>query len=307
VYILRNPDTVEARIWDLLSSKLERIQQALSQVMDEQEDIGQLVVGMTGASFFEHLFAEGQTRPKERLSEWFDQKAATIDGEDVVDRVKAMLGQVSRFDFAQVGRNLPQVDLPDLERFLSMMLERMGRRVLKREDGLEIKTPQDWLDDDYTLQDRYQDLVFDRTIKAGRASANRVVGIGHRLFDTSLKHAENLTGALAICARLDQPLLIMSVEDEVTGQGHAFHRLIVGAFCAPTGEAIILRDWELLRQLNQLGRSDTRATPSIDRERLADIEQALIHAAKEKIGEIADMMTRPQIRSEIMLVPEKVS
>ncbi len=30
VYILRNPQTVEARIWDLLNEKLERIQLALS-------------------------------------------------------------------------------------------------------------------------------------------------------------------------------------------------------------------------------------------------------------------------------------
>ena len=39
VYILRNPDTVEARIWGLLNEKLERIQLALSSVMEEQEDI----------------------------------------------------------------------------------------------------------------------------------------------------------------------------------------------------------------------------------------------------------------------------
>ncbi|MCB1470355.1 MAG: DEAD/DEAH box helicase family protein, partial [Rhizobiaceae bacterium] len=41
VYILRNPQTVEARIWDLLNAKLERIQAALSSVMEEQEDISQ--------------------------------------------------------------------------------------------------------------------------------------------------------------------------------------------------------------------------------------------------------------------------
>ena len=50
VYILRNPQTVEARIWDLLNAKLERIQAALSSVMEEQEDISQLVIGMAGNS-----------------------------------------------------------------------------------------------------------------------------------------------------------------------------------------------------------------------------------------------------------------
>ena len=57
VYILRNPDTVEARIWDLLNAKLERIQLALSSVMEEKEDIAQLVVGITGSSMFNELFA----------------------------------------------------------------------------------------------------------------------------------------------------------------------------------------------------------------------------------------------------------
>jgi hypothetical protein len=47
-----------------------------------------------------------------------------------------MLGSVSRFDFAQVGRNLPKVDLPDLERFLTQVMEANGRRVMWREDGL---------------------------------------------------------------------------------------------------------------------------------------------------------------------------
>ena len=34
VYILRNPNTVEARIWDLLNEKLERVQRTFSAVMD---------------------------------------------------------------------------------------------------------------------------------------------------------------------------------------------------------------------------------------------------------------------------------
>ena len=43
VYILRNPDTVEARIWDLLNEKLERVQRALSAVMEQQ--VGHLATG----------------------------------------------------------------------------------------------------------------------------------------------------------------------------------------------------------------------------------------------------------------------
>ena len=66
-FILRNPETVEARIWDLLNEKLERIQIAFSSVMEEQEDISQLVVGLAGNSFFNEPFSGACDLPDERL------------------------------------------------------------------------------------------------------------------------------------------------------------------------------------------------------------------------------------------------
>jgi hypothetical protein len=80
VFILRNPQTVEARIWDLLNEKLERIQLALSSVMEEQEDISQLVIGMAGNSLFNELFSGGEGLSNDRLEAWFDQATATLGG-----------------------------------------------------------------------------------------------------------------------------------------------------------------------------------------------------------------------------------
>ena len=56
---MRNPETVEARIWALLQEKLTRIQAALSASMEEAEDISQLVIGMAGDGLFDELFSEG--------------------------------------------------------------------------------------------------------------------------------------------------------------------------------------------------------------------------------------------------------
>ena len=109
-YILRNPDTVEARIWDLLNEKLERVQQALSAVMEQQEDISQLVIGMAGSTLFNELYSGAQGMSGERLTAWFDEATATLGGRDVVESVRELLGRVSRFDFQQVGRDLPRVD-----------------------------------------------------------------------------------------------------------------------------------------------------------------------------------------------------
>jgi SNF2 family DNA or RNA helicase len=140
VYILRNPETVEARIWDLLNAKLARIQAALSSVMEEQEDISQLVIGMTGNSLFNELFSGSEGLSGERLGAWFDRATATLGGRDVIETVRELLGNISRFDFQQVGKDLPKVDLPDLEKFFTQTVSRHGRRIFRRDDGLEIRT-----------------------------------------------------------------------------------------------------------------------------------------------------------------------
>jgi hypothetical protein len=120
------PQTVEARIWDLLNEKLERIQLALSSVMEVQEDISQLVIGMTGNSLFNELFSGTHGLSNGRLSAWFNQASATLGGRDVVETVRELLGNVSKFDFQQVGRDLPKVDLPDLEEFFTQTVARLS-------------------------------------------------------------------------------------------------------------------------------------------------------------------------------------
>lgn len=306
VFILRNPDTVEARIWDLLNAKLERIQRTLDEAMDEREDISQLVIGMTGPSAFEKIFAAGQTQPRESLDRWFDRESATIGGEDLVDKVKTMLGNVTRFDFAQVGRNLPQVDLPDLERFFSMVMESKGRRIFRRDDGLDVLTPENWADEDYAMQDRYKGLLFDRNARLGNGEGPvRLVGVGHTLFDRALKEGENLQSALATCTRLPAPLLIASVEDQVTGQDHSVTRIILGAWRDNAAQVHILRDWEVLQLLNTLGRSDSPKPPEIDISQMRALEADLLDAMSQSLPTVADMMTRPGIRSELMLLPDQ--
>ncbi|USU13817.1 hypothetical protein NF701_08340 [Sphingomonadaceae bacterium OTU29THOMA1] len=106
-----------------------------------------------------------------------------------------MLGHVARFDFQEVGRDLPKVDLPDLERFFSAMIAHAGRRVFKRDDGLDVKTPESWMREDYALVERYSDLAFDRSI-AGPGASTRVIGVGHRLFDRSVREAEQLSASV---------------------------------------------------------------------------------------------------------------
>ncbi len=250
VYILRNPDTVESRIWDLLNEKLERIQMALSSVMEEQEDISQLVIGMTGSSVFNELFSGAQGLSNERLDAWFDQASATLGGRDIVETVRDLLGNVSRFDFQQVGKDLPKVDLPDLEKFFNQAVSRHGRRIFRREEGLEIRTPDAWKSRNYAVRDKYSGLVFDRGLR-GTNAASRVLGVGHILFDIALEEAQRLPANVAYVDGLSGPLLIVTVQDEVTGTGSLVHSLIFGV-TERDGNITVMRDWEILQILKDI-------------------------------------------------------
>ena len=248
-YILRNPDTVESRIWDLLNEKLERIQPALSAVMEEREDISQLVIGMTRNSIFNELFVGAQGVSRERLRDWFDQASETLGGRDVIDTARDLLGNVSRFDFQQVGKDLPKVDLPDLDKFFTQAVSRHGRRVLRRSEGLEIRSPDEWKARSYAIRDKYKELVFDRGLRGANA-ASRVLGVGHVLFDIALDDAHDIKARAARVNNVSTPVLIVSVEDEVTGTGSLVHRLVFG-LTEKEGEVAVLRDWELLLELNK--------------------------------------------------------
>ena len=250
VYILRNPDTVEARIWVLLTEKLKRVQLAFSAVMEQREDISQLVIGMAGSALFNELFAGAQGVEEDRLAAWFDSATATLGGRDVVDTVRELLGSVSCFDFQQVGRDLPQVDVPDLERFFTLAVGRHRRRIFKHDDGLEIKSPEAWKSRNYAVRDKYEGLVFDRGLR-GTNAASRVLGVGHTLFDIALDEARNLPVTVAAVGGISAPVLVLSVEDDVTGRGALVQRLIFGVTDGADGP-VPMRDWELLRLLNDV-------------------------------------------------------
>lgn len=311
VYILRNPDTVEARIWDLLNTKLERIQAALDVAMDEREDISELVVGQSGSSI-EAIFAEGQARfagqqSRDGVANWFDQASATIGGEDLVKSVRQMLGNVARFDFAQVGRNIPKVDLPDLERFLKMELERQGKRPMKRSDGLDVLAPEAWSKTDYAIAKRYTGLVFNRNAKIDRKqSPTRLIGVGHSLFDRALHEALQRDTFLIRCTRLDRPLLVATISDEITGQGQTVNRIVIGVTRDQDGGFVVLRDWELLQVLNGLGRSDAGvAQAEVNSGNLVIMKQAFSRHAEEAVPSIAEGMTKPMVRAELLILPAK--
>ena len=258
---------------------------------------------MTGSSVFNELFSGAQGMTGERLTAWFDTATATLGGRDVIEAVREMLGNVSRFDFQTVGRELPQVDIPDLERFFTLAAGRHKRRVRKAANGLEIKAPDAWKSRSYAVRDRYDGLVLDRGLR-GEGAASRVLGVGHTLFDIALEEARDLPVRAAAVGGILAPILIVSVEDEVTGTGALVRRLMFGVTEAG-GHPAPLRDWELLLVLNGLTFKNFGVEPVQDMSasELAVTVQRLATAFAAALPDHVPAFRRPISWPEMLLVP----
>lgn len=256
VVTLRNPATVEARIWDLLNAKLERIMSALGGAMDEPEDLLQLVLGMSSPGAFTQLFSQGQYVKKQKLNEWFDTQSTTFGGESAIETVKSLVGHASRFDLSNLSE-VPNVDLPELRQFFENMLVLGRRRPVRTEHGLSFKTPDDWLDEP-GMRRKYENMVFDRSAP-GERSAERVIGVGHKVFDKAIRLASEHPASLTFIKEIEHPFFIFQVYDRITDQSGRIRQAVVAVECktsAPGSECRTFRDWEVLKRLNNLKPKD---------------------------------------------------
>lgn len=302
VFLLRNPETVEARIWSLLQEKLARIQETLSASMDDPEDISQLVIGMAGSQFFDDIYSQGSTRSSSGLAGWFDQSTQQFGGRDAVETVRAMLGNVARYDFQSAGAEIPKLDLPALEPFFRNSMALAGRRVTKGDEGLSVATPEAWRGS-LELRDRYDALTFDRFMRSDN-SLTKLVGVGHPLLDRAISHSMEQQVFLSRARGISAPLLVAQVEDEITGTGATVHRIVVGI--EGTGDAAtVLRDWELLVRLNEM-------TPAENASLLpTPVERSVLDVLCRKLAAdvvVSDLpFRRPKLRRIIALFPEELS
>lgn len=254
VVSLRNPATVESRIWEKLNEKLNRIMLAFGHAMDEPEDLLQLVLGMASPGTFQELFAEGNLKKTDSLDQWFDAKTASLGGKDVIETVKSIVGHCAKFDFQQVSASIPKVDLPDLRPFFVSMLKLNDRRPREGETGLTFKTPETWLKEG--VRRNYEDVVFDRHAR-GKDAAQRVLGVGHKAVDEAIAQARSSEKHIALVSgsNLENPMLVYRIYDRVTGSGTSIRVVTVGVvLCKNTGNLeAFYKDWELLICLNSLG------------------------------------------------------
>jgi hypothetical protein len=306
----RNPETVESLIWDRLNTKIENVMLALSQVMDEPEDLLQLVLGISSPSFFRQLFAEAQAVPHSSLSGWFDQKTARFGGKEALETVRDLVGNSVRFDFDQVANQLPQVDLPALRPFIVGMLLLNNRRVQEDDEGLSFITPEQWLDEP-GIRERYSRMIFDRQDRS-KDAAQRVLGVGHKLVNQALRQARSSPACVtAISVRvLKKPIFVYRIYDRVTVESGAARSVIVGIELDLEDEQKdkLFRDWELLQSLNSLvGDRSARRTKATSMDNTQAVHQAAERARlflQQKLEELKLPFQVPDIEPIAMIWPD---
>lgn len=299
VYLMRNPQTVEARIWQLLEEKLSRIQSALSASMEEAEDITQLVIGMAGSRFFDEVFAEGIAEHPEGLSSWFDTRTQRFGGQDAVEIVRQLVGSVARYDFQSVGEEVPRLDLPALEPFFRNAMHYNGRRVTRSESGLSVATPENWRGS-LDFKPRYDNLVFDRQISRAQP-LNQLLGVGHPLIDRAVAELSAESCYLGRARGLDGPAILVRVEDEVTGTDATVHEVVVAAEIRQDGSATVRKDWEMLLRVNDFEPHANEADVPTSSELVAIDE--LLDWIAEQVPLLSLPFRRPRVTAALAMLP----
>lgn len=285
VMTLRNPSTVESRIWEKLNEKIDNIMLSLGEVMDEPEDLLELVLGMTSPAMFREVFAEADTTDPSTLGTWFDSKTATFGGKDVIDTVKSLVGHCANFDFQAMSDKIPKIDLPALQPFLLSMLRLNRRDFTEGQDGISFKTPDAWMNTP-AVRSKYAKVVLQRDADKSIPS-DRVMGIGHVVIDEAIRQARQLNGSVCgISSKaLKHPIVIYRIVDKVTSNTSNVRSAVVGvAFETEPNPPKLLRDWELVLELNQiLAKRTLKSDPAIPGPVSPDTVDQLIDIGKELV------------------------
>lgn len=301
IHMMRNPDTVEGRIWAKLLEKLDRIALAFRGVQATPEDIHGLVLGAAPPTIVAELIAGAAGVPIADLESWFDARSATLGGKEVVSAVEALVGHTSGFEFGVDAPAIPRVDLADLLPFLRAALRANGKRLMESEDGmLSFETPVKWRAPRFFVRDRY-DRVHLQRHRVGD-DAHRLLGTGVQVIEGALAAACDEVTSVAATDAAPESLYLFAVTDGVHTEGVAVRSAVLGVLVRPTGTQV-LPDWCAVQWLNDLlARPERPALNRLDG-RGSDVDSRLaVERAHQAAVEAAPMLSLPFRRPVTRLV-----
>jgi ERCC4-related helicase len=245
VVSLRNPSTVESKIWTKLEEKIRSIMLALGAAMTESEDLMQLVLGMASPSLFDELFTGAGGIPTESLNSWFDEKTQTLGGKDIIQTVSELIGKAQSFDLSGL-KGVPNLDLIDLQPFFKAMLAWNSNRLIKNQEiGFDFITPDNWRKKSPAIKRRYEKMLFSRDDYPD----TDIIGVGHPMLDQAIMQANDFSARVTVLPTLDATIYIFSIIDRVTTRGGQVNSVLVAVRVSENYELLI--DEDLLLELNK--------------------------------------------------------
>lgn len=254
VITLRNPDTVESRIWAKLELKIMNITKAFSAGMSDPDDMMMLVLGMQNNRFYDDLYSEVYSAAKKgNVSSWFDSRTKTFGGEKAVSLISNMVGNAAKFNLEGLP-DVPKCDLKDLVNFFKRAISLQGKRLTINEDKYSFITPPEWFNE-YGIKPRYDNLIFRRKPNPGESSKN-ICGVGHIAFDKCLSFADTLPSATC-CIKGTKSYFIYKALNQKNYSGDRINKdLIFLSFDSTTNQVSEIKLDEGLKIINNVDKNE---------------------------------------------------
>lgn len=274
VVTLRNPDTVESRIWTKLEMKIMSITKAFSAGMSDPDDMMMLVLGMQNNKFYDDLYSEGFSAAKKgNVSSWFDSREKTFGGEKAVSLISNMVGNAAKFNLEGLP-DVPKCDLKDLVSFFKRAISLQGKRLTINDDRYSFITPSEWFNE-YGVKPRYDNLIFGRKPNAGESSKN-ICGVGHIAFDKCLSFADTLPSATC-CIKGTTSYFIYKALNQKNYSGDRINKdLIFLSFDSKNNQVNEIKLDDGLKLINTIEKSETDSF-------LAEVPSCVKNFAEERI------------------------
>ena len=255
VVTLRNPDTVESRIWTKLEMKIKNITKAFTAGMADPDDMMMLVLGMQNNKFYDDLYSEGfSVAKKGDVSSWFDSREKTFGGERAVSLISNMVGNAAKFNLEGLP-DVPKCDLKDLQNFFRRAISLQGKRLTIEDDRYSFNTPAEWFNE-YGILPKYENLIFRRNPKDGESSKN-ICGVGHIAFDKCLAFADSLPSA-ACCIKGTTSYFIYKVLNQKNYSSDRINKdLIFLSYDTVTNKVAEIKLDEGLKIVNNIDKNET--------------------------------------------------
>ena len=153
-------------------------------------------------------------------------------------------------------------------------------------------------------------MIFERQDRSKDAT-QRILGVGHKVVDHAIRQAKASSASVATLPvqSLGNPIFAFRINDRVTSESRAVRSVVAGVELDPTGEQsdVLLRDWELLRRLNELADDRrvkrTRATSPVDASSVDELLERASETLQNQIQQLDLPFKIPNIEILAILWP----